>query len=63
MLHPHVTGLYLMSSADSREPEPPFHKLFRRDFYSAARVSSWMVASARIRSFRELVGGIFKGTA
>ena len=58
--YPTVFGTYLMPSADSREPKSPFRIIFRRDFRSATRFSSWSVASARVQGFRELAGCVLE---
>ncbi len=49
-----VFGLFLMPSADSREPESPLCFVFGRDFRSAARVSSRSLASTRLQDIGEL---------
>ncbi len=62
-LSPSDVGLYLISSADSCEPELHFRVIFRGNFCSAARVSTRTVAAARLQSFGELAGCFLKGTA
>src|SRR5258707_5078692 len=58
--YPTIFDTYLMPSADSREPKSPFRIIFRRDFRSATRFSSWSVASARVQGFRELPGCVLE---